>query len=117
MLFTVAISQLPFFVACIATLARCMNCRHLAMSSDEEQWNTRPAVSAVKRRAELSSTLTKTLYACDNLHCKTWQFLRAARQILGMGNRNHGAMDTAMASDPALVWDKTRLAFETNAEL
>lgn len=31
--------------------------------------------------------------------------LRAARQILGMGNRNHGAIDTAMASDPALVWD------------
>lgn len=43
--------------------------------------------------------------------------LRATRQILGMGNWNHGAIDTAMASDPALVWDKTRLAFETNAEL
>lgn len=99
MLFTVAISQLPFF------LARCMNCRHLAMSNDEEQWNTRPAVSAVKRRAELSSTLTKTLYACDNLHCKTWQFCEQRVRSL------EWATGTMVLSTPR--WPQIRLSSGT----
>lgn len=82
-------SRLPFFlVACIATLAvswRCVRAASIVvMCNDEEQWNTRPAVSAVNRQAELSSSLTKTLYVCDKLHRKTRRFLGAASRIAGI---------------------------------